>query len=224
MHKTLLILSAALLMTAAPAQVNAQSFDTSGTAGLTGQYLFRYVTSFNDENGNVTESCSLTGTMTFDGKGHYAMSNTQLYDSNSGILDTTGAPTTSCSSLGGGTYGVQSNGMMQLDNPMFTATLFGAFSQPVISASSTEDDFWDLFIAVQAPQTPFSNTTLKGTYTLGSLEFPNVQTNGNREHCADHSGRLGGKFDCDGGESDGVRRNVFDFGCCGRKPHDSERQ
>ncbi len=179
MHKTLLILSAALLMTAAPAQVNAQSFDTSGTAGLTGQYLFRYVTSFNDENGNVTESCSLTGTMTFDGKGHYAMSNTQLYDSNSGILDTTGAPTTSCSSLGGGTYGVQSNGMMQLDNPMFTATLFGAFSQPVISASSTEDDFWDLFIAVQAPQTPFSNTTLKGTYTLGSLEFPNVQTNGN---------------------------------------------
>ena len=32
---------------------------------------------FNDQNGNLTESCSLSGTMTFDGAGKYTLSNTQ---------------------------------------------------------------------------------------------------------------------------------------------------
>src|SRR5258708_5924010 len=118
MNKTFLLLSAAALMSAVPAGLRAQNFDTSGTAGLSGQYLFRYVSHFNDFNGNITESCSLTGVMTFDGKGTYTLSNTQIYDS-------AGTPTGSCSSLGGGTYGVQSNGVAQLDNPMFAATLFG---------------------------------------------------------------------------------------------------
>ncbi len=172
MFKNSLLLSAALLMTASPAIVNAQSFDTSGTAGVNGQYLFRYVVYLNDTSGNLVESCSLTGSLTFDGKGHYTISNAaQLYDS-------AGTSLGSCASLGGGTYGVQSNGIAQLDNPMFAATLYGSYSQPVITASSTEDDYYDLFIAVQAPQTPFSNSTLKGAYTLASLEFPNVASNG----------------------------------------------
>lgn len=172
MFKNFILLSAAAVIgMVGPAPVKAQSFDTSGTAGLTGQYLFRYVNFFNDTSGNVTESCSLTGVVTFDGKGTYALSNTQLYDS-------AGASAGSCASLGGGTYGVQSNGMAQMDNPMFTATLYGAFSAPVLSASSTEDDAYDLFVAVQAPTSPFSNSSLKGAYTLGSLEFPNVATSG----------------------------------------------
>src|ERR1022692_4434344 len=103
MYKTILLLSGALLMAAAPARVAAQSFDTSGTAGLSGPYLFRYVNFFNDGTGNLVESCSLTGVMTFDGKGNYTLSNTQLFDS----LGTGGAG--DCASLGGGTYGVQSN-------------------------------------------------------------------------------------------------------------------
>ncbi len=48
-------------MAVAPARLQAQNFDTSGTASLSGQYLFRYVDFFNDENGNLTESCSLSG-------------------------------------------------------------------------------------------------------------------------------------------------------------------
>jgi uncharacterized protein (TIGR03437 family) len=171
-YKTFLLLSAGLLMTLAPMGANAQNFDTSGTAGVTGQYLFRYVALFPDQNGNIQEQCSLTGTMSFDGKGSYTLSNTQLYDS-------AGSSTGSCASLGGGTYGVQSNGIAQLDNPVFPATLFGTFSQPVISASSTEDEYMDMFVAVQAPTTSFSNSNLKGTYTVGSLEFPNVQTSQN---------------------------------------------
>jgi uncharacterized protein (TIGR03437 family) len=169
--KTILLLSSALLMAVAPARVAAQNFDTSGTASLSGQYLFRYVDYFNDANGNLTESCSLTGIIAFDGTGNYTLSNTQLFDSlgTSGVGD--------CAPVGGGTYGVQSNGMAQLDNPLFAATpatLFGAFSQPVVIASSTEDDFFDLFIAVQAPSTSFSNSSLSGAFTVGTLDFLNA--------------------------------------------------
>ena len=159
MNKTILLLSGAFLMAAAPARVAAQSFDTSGTASLSGPYLFRYVDFFNDQNGNVTESCSLTGIITFDGQGNYTLSNTQLFDS----AGTGGTGT--CSVFGGGkTYGVQPNGIAQLDNPLSggtPATLFGTFSQPVLIASSTEDDYFDLFIAVQAPSASFSNRDRK---------------------------------------------------------------
>jgi uncharacterized protein (TIGR03437 family) len=165
LYVTILLLSSALWMAVVP--VKAQSFDTSGTANLTGKYLFRYVNFFNDENGNLTESCSLTGAMVFDGTGHYTLSNTQLFDS----LGTTGNG--DCASLGGGTYGVQSNGIAQLDNPLYAATLYGTFSRPVVIASSTEDDYFDLFIAVQAPTTSSTNSSLSGIFTVGTLDFLN---------------------------------------------------
>ncbi|MGA2881318.1 MAG: hypothetical protein ABSG13_20405 [Bryobacteraceae bacterium] len=168
LHRTIFILSSALLMTVTPALVKAQSFDTSGTASLKGQYLFRYVNFFNDQNGNLTESCTLTGAIAFDGAGRYTLSNPQLFDSNS----TSGAGR--CASNGGGTYGVQSNGIAQLDNPLYPATLFGTFSQPVVIASSTEDGYFDLFIAVQAPSSSFSSSSLSGAFTVGTLDFPNA--------------------------------------------------
>lgn len=175
MHKTIFLLSSALLMALAPAPATAQNFDTSGTANLSGQYLFRYVNFFNDANGNLTESCSLTGVITFDGAGNYTLSNTQLFDS----AGTSG--TGSCTSLGGGAYGVQSNGIAQLDNPLYAATLFGTFSQPVLIASSTEDDYFDLFIAVQAPLSSFSNSSLSGAFTVGTLDFLNASASTARQ-------------------------------------------
>ncbi len=168
MYKTIVLLSSALLMAALPARLKAQSFDTSGNASLTGQYLFRYVNFFNDENGNLVESCSLTGAIAFSGTGTYTVSNAQLFDSAGG--NGKGY----CASLGAGTYGVQSNGMLQMDNPLYPATLFGTFSQPVVIASSTEDDYFDLFVAVQAPQSAFTNSSLSGTFTVGTLDFLNA--------------------------------------------------
>jgi uncharacterized protein (TIGR03437 family) len=167
MYRTIFFLSSALLMAATPARVEAQSFDTSGTASLEGQYLFRYVNFFPDQNGKFVESCSLSGAITFDGAGKYTLSNTQLADS----AGTNG--TGFCASLGGGTYGVQSNGIAQLDNPLFAATLFGTFSKPVVLASSTEDGNFDLFIAVQAPSSP-SNGIFAGPFTVGTLDFLNA--------------------------------------------------
>jgi len=166
MYKTIFLLSSAFLTAVVPARVEAQNFDNSGTANLKGQYLFRYVNFFNDENGNLTESCTLSGTITFNGAGKYTLSNTQLFDS-------VGSTTGSCASLGGGTYGVQSNGIAQLDNPLYPATLFGTFSAPVVIASATEDDYFDLFIAVQAPTASFSNSGLSGAFTVGTLDFLN---------------------------------------------------
>src|SRR5580704_6245862 len=160
-----ILLGSALLMVLVPARVKAQSFDTSGTASLTGNYLFRYVNFFNDESGNLTESCSLSGTISFDGAGKYTVSNTRLYDSGSSGTETF------CTSLAGGTYGVQSNGIAQLDNPLYPATLFGTFSKPVVIASSTEDDYFDLFIAIQAPQASVTNSSLSGNFTVGTLDF-----------------------------------------------------
>jgi uncharacterized protein (TIGR03437 family) len=174
MFKTFFLLGSALLM-AAPARVSAQSFDTSGTAGLTGPYLFRYVNFFNDGFGNLTESCSLTGTITFDGAGTYKVSNSKIFDS-LGV-----ATTGSCTNLGGGTYGVQSNGIAQLDNPLYSATLFGSFSSPVLIASSTEDDYFDLFIAVQAPSASSSTGILSGTFTVGTLDFLNASASTARQ-------------------------------------------
>jgi uncharacterized protein (TIGR03437 family) len=167
MSKTILLLSTVLLMILAPSRAGAQSFDTSGTAGLTGPYLFRYVNFFNDGSGNLTESCSLTGTITFDGAGTYKLSNTKIFDS-LGVSNTG-----SCTSLDGGTYGVQSNGIAQLDNPLYPITLFGTFSAPVLTASSTEDYGFDLFIAVQAPSASSSTGILSGTFTVGTLNFLN---------------------------------------------------
>jgi uncharacterized protein (TIGR03437 family) len=161
------LLSASCLLFGFVLPARSQNFDTSGTAGLSGQYLYRYVAYFNDPTtGAVTAGCSVTGVMTFDGKGLYTASNSQVYDS-AGSQGSCSAPTT-------GTYGVQSNGIAQLDNPIFAATLFGTFSQPVLTASSTEDDFFDLFVAVQAPAGTISNSALSGAYMVGSLEFQNA--------------------------------------------------
>jgi uncharacterized protein (TIGR03437 family) len=172
--KTVFLLSSALLMGLAPARIEAQNFDTSGTLNLSGPYLFRYVAYSNDSSGNLGESCSLTGVMTFDGAGNYTLSNTQLFDS-------FGSGTGSCTPLGGGTYGVQSNGIAQLDNPIFAMTLFGTFSQPLVIASSTEDFNFDLFIAVQAPAAPSSNSSLSGAFTVGALDFLNTNSSLARE-------------------------------------------
>ncbi len=166
MYKTICILSSAFMIAVAPAALQAQNFDTSGTPNLNGKYLFRYVNFFNDASGNLTESCSLSGAITFNGAGSYTLSNTQLFDSRGSNGNG------HCASLGTGSYGVQLNGIAQLDNPMYAATLFGTFSKPVVIASSTEDDYFDLFIAVQAPASA-SDGTLAGNFTVGTLDFLN---------------------------------------------------
>jgi uncharacterized protein (TIGR03437 family) len=145
-----------------------QNFDLSGNGNLTGNYLFRYVVyGVSTSTGAITEGCSVTGTMVFDGKGNYTIGSSQVYDS--------AGSRGSCTAPLNGTYGLQSNGIAQLDNPIFDATLYGMFSSPVLTASSTEDALYDLFVAVQAPTSGTSNAALNGAYQVGSLEYTNAQ-------------------------------------------------
>ena len=110
--------------------------------------------------GDLAESCTLTGAIAFEWlrklhRFEYAIErHVRFRPDRNGIGY--------CASLGAGTYGVQSNGMLQMDNPLYPATLFGTFSQPVVIASSTEDDYFDLFIAVQAPPECVTNSSFSG--------------------------------------------------------------
>ncbi len=164
----------ALALVALTMPLSAQSFDSSGTVNLNGQYFYRYVAFLVDsDTGALDESCSVTGVMTFDGKGGYSTSGTQSYDS----AGTNG----SCSSPTTGTYGVQSNGIAQFDNPILSGTLFGTFTAPVISASSTEEGYDDFFIAIQASKNAVSTSGLSGSYTGGMIDFLNSSLSNARQ-------------------------------------------
>lgn len=171
LRSTILKLGCALIA-ATSFPLFAQNFDTSGNAALSGNYLFRYVVyGATSGTGTLTEGCSVTGTINFDGKGNYTVPSAQVYDSvtNNG----------NCSQpTGKKTYAVQPNGIAQLDSLLFTnVTIYGSFSQPVLTGSSTEDGYYDMFVAVQAPSSPTSNAALKGAYQVGSLEFTAAQNN-----------------------------------------------
>jgi uncharacterized protein (TIGR03437 family) len=169
------LLYALIPFTALAFPLGAQSFDTSGTSGLAGAYFYRYVVfSTTASTGAFSEGCSVTGVMTFDGKGSYSTSNTQRYD-------TAGSSSTACPAPSTGTYAVQSNGLAQLDNPIFAATIYGSFSQPVLAGSSTEDGYYDLFVAIQAPSGGVSNGTMNGRYLVGTLDYTNAQNSLARE-------------------------------------------
>ena len=154
--------------------LQSQSFDTSGNGSISGAYFFRYlVHATTQTTGAVGEGCTVSGVMTFNGVGSYTVSNTQLYDSagSSGM----------CGTPKNGNYSLESTGLLEMDNPVFSTsasavTIFGAYSAPVITGSSTEDGYYDLFVAIKAPTGSVSNSALTGSFNVGSMEFLNTQS------------------------------------------------
>ena len=140
-------------------------------SSLQGAYNFRYL-------GVTASPCdcpvSFIGTVTFDGKGGYTVTGQGNYVNTAGGTSQTLTPAAS------GTYTVFSSGMYYMDNP-FAATgigsatnntqLYGGVGQGAVVASSTESNNIDTFVAIPAA-TSASNSTLSGTYHVGSLEFP----------------------------------------------------
>ncbi len=96
-----------------------------------------------------------------------------------------------------GTYNVLPSGAVAIANPFSqgNATLYGGIgANGVLTASSTESGYLDLFVAVP-PSTSASKATLSGTYRVGGFEFSggNVNTVSNVSFNAtsDGNGNLG---------------------------------
>jgi uncharacterized protein (TIGR03437 family) len=142
--------------------------DSAGTSQLSGNYYFRYVGLTNvDNNGNIGNSgVSITGSINFDGKGNYSITNALAYDSTS----TASQPRPFTAT---GTYAVSANGLLGMDNPYDpqASGIYGTVSAPVVLGSSTEDIYGDLFVAVQAPTSGITNSSLNGQYQVSTMDF-----------------------------------------------------
>jgi uncharacterized protein (TIGR03437 family) len=159
---------------------SAQNFDTSGNNKLNGDYFVRQVvtTELDQTTSAIGRAISLTGVMTFDGSGNYTF-NGQITDS------TVAGPAAPYSTSG--FYSVESNGMAQILNPIDTYVTgvagvdidYGAVTGvgPVsIVASSTEGQYDDVFVAIQAGSGA-SNSSVSGSYNVGFIDFLQATAN-----------------------------------------------
>jgi len=131
-------------------------------ASLTGKYGFREVLLASD-TGQVQ---TLFGAITFDGKGGYTTV-AQVLAGNSAPANSNAA---------NGTYSVQSGGLATLSDPLQSGGQINArFASSLLIGSNTEqgNNSFSIFVAVPAPSSPASVSTLNGGYWVASLEFLN---------------------------------------------------
>lgn len=143
-----------------------QSFDTSGNGTLNGPYFVRQILVLPDSTTSaITRAASLIGIMTFDGQGNYSFTGQKL--------DTQVGSTPAAYSVNG-QYGVQSNGLLELVNPIDTAdSEFGAvggIGPNAIVASATEGQYDDIFVAIPAASGA-GNSSVQGSYQVGFIDF-----------------------------------------------------
>ncbi len=137
------------------------SFDTSGNGMLNGPYFLRQVLTLTDSNTSaITRAVSLTGTITFDGKGNYSFTGQEL-DSSRG--------STATSFNASGTYSVSLSGLLQIQSLIDnTDTEFGGVGGAnEIVASATEGAYNDIFIAIPAGP----GSAVQGSYNTGFIDF-----------------------------------------------------
>jgi uncharacterized protein (TIGR03437 family) len=168
--KSLLLLFTLLFSGAVIATAQVQ--DSSQDGLLKGAYNFRHVAVLNvDVNGNPIEVEAISGTITFDGGGHYTLSATSVDNT---VMS--GAPQTLNQT---GAYAIGSNGAGYIANPIFptdaNAFIYGAVAQGVYTGSSTEVGLEgvilnDIFIAIPAG-TPLKNASFTSAYQTGLLDF-----------------------------------------------------
>jgi uncharacterized protein (TIGR03437 family) len=130
---------------------------------LNGTYYFREVAyEIGDEYGDFADAAALYNTISFDGNGHYTITNAAYLDASSGseLYSTTG------------TYSIAASGFGFLSSPLVSgASVYGLVAQNgVFVGSSTESGFNDLFIAAPVASPQATNATLKGTYTIADLD------------------------------------------------------
>jgi uncharacterized protein (TIGR03437 family) len=146
--------------------MSAQTFNNQA---LNGKYYFRHLMFTTDTSANITDIRSLSGAITFDGLGNFAYNGQQNVGAN---------PARPLN--GSGTYSVSPAAIVSLSNPQGTSLAINArygsagVNEGMIIGSTTETsgNTFDLFIAIQAPNTAASNTSLNGSYYVTMLGFP----------------------------------------------------
>lgn len=153
--------------------VQAQTWDTSGNSKLSGTYYFRQVIYvLGDQYGDLSEAVSLYGNITFDGNGHYSLTQNQwVYNdtsSGAGTLSTTG------------TYSISASGYGFMSNPYTGDSIYGLVSQNGIFVGSSTDNssgaYNDLLIAAPLASPLPTASTFSGTYVFSDLDLVGVET------------------------------------------------
>ena len=140
------------------------SAQTVNNQTLTGNYYFRQVSLGTDGASNLTDARSMIGTLTFDGTGHYTFSGQMAVGS--------GSPS---SLSGNGAYSVDPAGFVSIDSPIRSGEKVNArYGAEAVVGSNTESsaNTFDLFVAIPAPATPATTSSLSGSYWAATLEFP----------------------------------------------------
>lgn len=140
-----------------------QSFDNSADGTLNGTYFVRHVLTLTDPNtSSITRAVSLTGTMSFDGKGDFSFTGMEL-DSTVG--------TTAVAYTVSGTYAVSASGLLQMTNPIDTTDIEygGVGGSNEVVASATEGQYDDIFVAIPAG----SSSNLGSSYQVGFIDYLN---------------------------------------------------
>jgi hypothetical protein len=157
-------MAAALFVVAA---ASAQKPDTSGNGSLKGDYFVREVLMTGTVDGSVTAANSVMGVATFDGNGNYTFKG-------QGASLASGFNTAVSLT---GTYAVGSNGifyMTSLADPTdFDYGGVSAVGPSAFVASATEGVNVTMMVGIPAGSN-VSNSSFKGSYTAGTIDFPNA--------------------------------------------------
>ena len=161
-----------LLPAAAAWQAAAQSWDTSGNGLLNGTYYFRQVVwVVGDDAGDLQEAVSLYGSIQFDGKGNYTISNQSYNDSAKNNTPTNGFSTS-------GTYTISASGYGSLASPVNSIfnvqdRVYGLVSHGIFIGSSTDNasGYNDMFVAAPLGSPAPTNATFNGTYDMVDMDF-----------------------------------------------------
>lgn len=153
-----------------------QVWDTTGNGQVNGAYYFREVVwqGQYDNSNDLQYAASVYGTITFDGQGHYTISNTQEYDSSN-----FSAKPYSLSQPG--TYSIAASGYGLMDSLVNAGdTLNVLVSHGVLVGSSTDNSllYNDMFIA--APVT--ANASFQGPYSVVGVDSPTMGVSDTRAY------------------------------------------
>jgi uncharacterized protein (TIGR03437 family) len=164
------------------------AWDTSGDALLNGPYNFRRVVYDSAVvRGRIARRLLIYGTITFDGKGDYAILGTQVDTSAN-----SGTPTAVSFT---GTYKIAASGLGFLSDPVLTGNMiYGLVSNGVFIGGGTETGIHSLFIAAAATAN-VTTTAVRGGYYVTGMDSPTVYPTDIRDFWGtlspDGSGSLG---------------------------------